>query len=299
MQILITGGTGFIGRMLCSSFQAKGYELCVLTRNTNKAKRLLPWKGIRFINHLAELKPSDYFDVVINLAGAPIAKRWSTSYKQKIINSRITTTKEIIATLSRLQQIPSVLISGSAIGYYGPQEDNPLSEQSPFKESFSHTLCESWENEALKAKALNIRVCLLRTGIVLGAGGGALAQMRGPFMLGLGGPFGDGKQWMSWIHMVDMVRLVHFCIENEDIDGPINATAPLPVTNNNFVKTYAKILHRPALLRTPAWILRLIYGQMAQELLLGGQNVIPDKANKHSFSFIYPSLEIALLAVHH
>lgn len=296
MRILITGATGFIGRMLCSSFKAKGDELCILTRKTRLAKQRLPLKGLRFIQSLEEIQNDEYFDVVINLAGAPISKRWTNSYKKTILQSRLGLTKALIGLFSRLVHKPSVFISGSAIGYYGPQEGQPLNEESGFTSSFSHDLCAAWESEALKAPA-GIRVCLLRTGIVLGANGGALAQMRLPFLLGLGGPFGDGKQWMSWIHMVDMVRLVHFCIENQAISGPINATAPLPVINRDFVKTYAKVLRRPCFLTTPAWVLELVYGQMALELLLTGQKVLPEKLTTAGFSFIYPSLEIALIAI--
>lgn len=296
MHILISGGTGFIGKMLCSSFKAKGDSLCVLTRNVRTAKKRLPLKDVRYIQDLNEIQANENFDVVINLAGAPTGKRWTSSYKNQILHSRVDLTQKFIDLFARLNQKPKVFISGSAIGYYGPQGDNELSEDASFKPSFSHDLCAAWESQALKATD-GIRVCLLRTGVVLDSHGGALAQMQTPFLLGLGGPFGDGKQWMSWIHMVDMVRLVHFCIEHNEITGPVNATSPLPVTNQNFVKTYAKVLKRPCFLSTPAWALRLLYGQMANELLLTGQRVIPQKVTQAGFSFIYPSLEIALIAI--
>ncbi|MBS0288090.1 MAG: TIGR01777 family oxidoreductase [Proteobacteria bacterium] len=297
MRILITGGTGFIGKMLCSSFKAKGYDVCVLTRNARKAKLCLPLKDIHFIENLKDIKSDEHIDVVVNLAGATIAKRWTTAYKKTIINSRKDLTQALIEKLSTLKHKPALFINGSAIGYYGPQGDDVLSEDSPSVQSFSHELCATWEQEALKAKTLGMRLCLLRTGVVLGEGGGVLAQMRLPFLMGVGGPIGNGKQWMSWIHMVDMVRLVHFCIEHPELEGPLNATSPNPVTNQVFAQTLAKTLHRPAFCKMPAWVMRLLYGQMAHELLLTGQRVVPTKLTQHGFSFIYPSLEMALLAI--
>lgn len=297
MKILITGGTGFIGQQLCSSLIAKNHDLCVLTRNVKKAKRRLPFDGIRFIQHCSDIQSDEIFDVVINLAGAPIAKRWSTSYQQKLISSRVALTEQLVHTLKSLKQKPKVLISGSAIGFYGDQADNEVTELSIPKSSFSHDLCASWEASALKAKDLGIRVCTLRTGIVLGKGGGALMQMRFPFLLGLGGPIGNGKQWMSWIHMADLIRLIHFCIENSQIDGPVNATSPHPARNKDFAKCYAKVLHRIALIPMPAIVLRLLLGQMAQELLITGQKVLPTKLTGLGFSFVYPDLELALCAI--
>lgn len=299
MRILVTGGTGFIGQKLCSSFKAKGYEVTVLTRDPKNAIRRLPDKAFRFIKHLDEIDSGEHFDVVVNLAGAPIAKRWTRAYEKIITDSRINVTQQLIALFSRLKNKPSVFISGSAIGYYGSQKENELTENSSAMNSFSHALCAAWEAEANKANALGIRVCLLRTGIVLGTNGGALSQMRLPFMLGLGGPFGDGKQWMSWIHMVDMIRLIHFCIEHDQASGAINATAPFPVTNKTFVKTYAKVLNRPCFMAMPSWVIRFLYGQMGEELLLNGQKVLPEKATTLGFSFIYPTLEMALLAISH
>lgn len=297
MRILITGGTGFIGKMLCSSFKAKGDELCVLSRNTRKAKLLIPLKDIRFIENLDEIKAEEKFDVVINLAGAPISKRWTAAYKNIIVNSRVGLTNKLIETITRLHYKPALLINGSAIGYYGSQGDNTLSEDGGFAPSFSHELCDAWEQAALKATSLGVRVCLLRTGIVLGSHGGALAQMRLPYLMGLGGPIGSGKQWMSWIHIVDMVRLVHFCITNPDINGPMNATAPFPVTNQEFAQLFAKTLHRPAFFKMPAWVMRTLFGQMAQELLITGQRVVPTKLSQYGFKFIYPNLELALIDI--
>jgi uncharacterized protein (TIGR01777 family) len=201
--------------------------------------------------------------------------------------------------LATLKVPPAIFISGSAIGYYGPQGDEAVSESSPGRESFSHELCEAWERTALDAKDLGMRVCLLRTGIVLGEGG-ALKKMRLPFLMGLGGPISTGKQWMSWIHIADMIRVIHFCLEQPTLQGPVNATSPNPVTNNDFAHTLGKVLHRPTFLRMPGFVLRLIYGSaMAEELLLTGQRVLPTKLLQLGFNFVYTDLELALHAILH
>jgi uncharacterized protein (TIGR01777 family) len=215
------------------------------------------------------------------------------------MSSRVTLTEQLVRALASLKQKPQVLISGSAIGFYGNQADNKVTEISVPTSSFSHDLCASWEASAIKAQDLGIRVCILRTGVVLGNGGGALMQMRLPFLLGLGGPIGNGKQWMSWIHMADLVRLIHFCIENSQIEGPVNATSPHPVRNKDFAKCYAKVLHRIALIPMPAIVLRIFLGQMAKELLITGQRVLPIKLMELGFSFAYPDLELALREIEH
>jgi uncharacterized protein (TIGR01777 family) len=292
MHIFITGGTGFIGQPLCRSLLTEGVQLTVLTRNIQKAKHLLP-DAVHFIEHLAEIKPETKFDAVINLAGAPIAKRWSTKYKSCLLQSRVAFTRALVQTLSSLAYLPKVLLSGSAIGYYGPQLNNALSESAAVMPSFSHDLCQAWEAEAYQATKLGIRVCTLRTGIVLGPRGGALARMRLPFLMGLGEPIGSGEQWMSWVHLDDMVRIIRFCLEQK-IEGPVNATSPQPVTNKDFAEIYAKVLHRPAIMPMPAFLLRILLGQMAEELLLTGQRVIPTKLQQQNFEFQYPTLLEAL-----
>lgn len=293
MHILLTGGTGLIGSALCKSLVKKGNTLTVLTRNIQQAKHLLPFDGVHFIEQLTEIKPDSYFDAVVNLAGAPIAKRWTAHYKEIIQQSRILLTQTLVSTLTALKVPPAVLVSGSAIGFYGPQGDNPLSESEPFVECFSHELCQMWENAANDAAKAGIRVVNLRTGIVLAKKGGALAKMRLPFLLGLGGPIGNGEQWMSWIHLEDMINIIQYCI-HENIQGPVNATAPNPVTNKQFAQTYAQTLHRPAIVTMPASFLRLGLGQMAEELLITGQRVLPAKLTQSGFTFSYPALEGAL-----
>lgn len=291
MKILITGGTGFIGRPLCHQLDSKGYELWVLTRNKDHAIKCLP-EGVNLINSLTDIDPSQHFNAVINLAGEPIAKRWTSAYKQQLFESRVNLTHDLINMLKQSEKKPDVLISGSAVGYYGSQADNSLTESSSFQLGFCHDLCQAWEDAANKANGLGIRVCCLRTGVVIGKNGGILQEMRLPFLLGLGGPVGSGQQWMSWIHLDDMIRVIIFCLENPSINGAINATAPNPVTNKEFANAYAQALHRPAILTTPGLILKLLFGQMADEILLSGQKVIPLKLIECGFVFNYPELKI-------
>lgn len=293
MHVLITGGTGLIGSALCKSLALKGTKLTVLTRDIQKAKLQLPIAGVHFIEQLAQIKADEQIDAVVNLAGATIAKSWSDNYKQTLIQSRVSLTQSLVKTLNALATPPKVLVSGSAVGYYGPHGDEALSETSSATPSFSHTLCEEWERAANEATKLGIRVVNLRTGVVLSKKEGALAKMRLPFSLGLGGPVGSGQQWMSWVHHDDIVSIIQFCML-QDIHGPVNATAPNPVTNKTFAQTYGRVLHRPAILPMPAWFLRLVMGQMAEELLLTGQRVIPDKLNNAGFTFTFPELEDAL-----
>jgi len=293
MHVLITGGTGLIGAALCQSLALKDAKLTVLTRDIQKAKHLLPINGVHFIEQLAQIKPDDQFDVVVNLAGAPIAKSWTQDYQLTIQHSRIALTQSLVKALGTLTTPPKVFVSGSAIGFYGPQGNDELSESGAFNPSFSHTLCQAWEEAANEATRLGIRVVNLRTGVVLSKKGGALAKMRLLFSLGLGGPVGSGEQWMSWVHHDDIVNIIQFCIQ-EEIQGPVNATAPNPVTNKTFAQTYGKVLHRPAILPMPAWFLRLVMGQMAEELLLTGQRVVPSKLIDAGFLFAYPELQGAL-----
>lgn len=293
MNILITGGTGFIGQSLCEKLVLKHHQLCVLTRNANLAAKRLP-RGIRFISNLKELQDNEVFDAVINLAGEPIARRWTDEVKSKLIASRVGLTKKLIATIKRFNMPPRVLINGSAIGYYGPSGDNELTEGSPFVESFSHELCASWEEAAYKAQKKHIRVCCLRMGVVLGSNGGVLERLRLAYLMGMGGPIGTGKQWLSWIHLDDLVQIIMYCLENESIEGPINATAPSPVRQRDFAKAYGKVLNRPAFLPMPPITLRLMFGQMGEELMLQGQKVIPGKLIDKGFRFEYPTLELAL-----
>ncbi len=293
-SILITGGSGFIGSHLVPVLLAQGYEITVLTRNPDKTARHFNY-AVTAAEQLDVLQ-DDNFDVVINLAGQGITdKRWTPEIKKQLRDSRIITTKKLINYLQNKNKKPELLISGSAVGYYGFSEsDELLDETFSADTSFSSKLCTDWEAEAQPAEALAIRTCYLRTGIVLGKNGGALRKMLPPFKMALGGPMGSGRQWMSWIHIDDLVAIVLFAINNKGINGAINATAPHPVTNKAFSSTLGHQLKRPAFLPMPAFILKLMLGEMAVELLLSGQRVIPKKMLDAGYKFQYAELEDAL-----
>lgn len=290
MNILITGGTGFIGQRLCARLQALDHQVSVLSRRPGKAD--LP--GVRQIGRLEE---AGQVHAVVNLAGEPLTTgRWTAARKQVLLDSRLGTTRDLLAWMSALAERPRVLVSGSAIGYYGPRGDEPLDENASPGHDFAAMLCRRWEAEAFAAEALGVRTCVLRTGIVLGRDGGALARMLPPYRLGAGGPMGDGRQWMSWIHRDDLVGMIIWMLENPHARGAYNGTAPAPVTNAVFARTLAAALHRPALITAPAFALKLAFGEMAG-LLLTGQNVLPQHALDEGFSFQYPTLERALQAI--
>ncbi len=288
MHVLITGGTGFIGRALCKRLFECGHGATVLTRS--RSATTLP--GVRLIGALEDARN---IDAVVNLAGEPLASgRWSESKKQLFRDSRIGTTQQLLGWIAALDVRPRVLVSGSAIGYYGASDDTPLDEAAPPGEDFAATLCRDWETEALKARALGLRVCTLRTGIVLGSDGGALAQMLPPFRLGAGGPMGSGAQWMSWIARSDLVQLICWLLENDQASGAYNGTAPTPVSNREFARTLGAVLHRPAVMTSPAFVLKLMFGEMAEALLLTGQRVVPSKTEAEGFTFQHRALEPTL-----
>jgi hypothetical protein len=233
-------------------------------------------------------------DGIINLAGEPIAgKRWTHPQKERIRSSRINATRALVRVIHSAKQKPKFLLNGSAIGYYGPHGDETLTEETRPGDDFLSRVCIDWEEEAKKAESDGLRVIRLRTGVVLGKGGGALAKMVPPFKLFAGGPLGSGKQWMSWIHIEDEVGLIQFLLENHDAHGAFNATAPNPVTMKEFCKTLGTVLNRPSWAPMPAFALRLLLGEMA-EMLLTGQRVLPEKAQKMGYAFKYPNLLNAL-----
>ena len=295
MNILITGGTGFIGSTLCSRLLEEGNnKIVILSRHSEKIK-----PPIQAIAELNELKDNDAFDVVINLAGEPIAnKRWSDQQKHQIFSSRINTTEKLIAYLETLENKPKLLISGSAIGYYGiDKTDTVIEEKDNGDNSFSSELCQKWEAVALKAEKLGIRTCLLRTGIVLGKNGGALNKMLLPFKMYLGGRIGNGKQWMSWIHIDDLIGIILHCINHDNLKGAVNGTSPNPVTNQAFTRTLGTVLKRPTIFPMPALVVKLLMGQMGEELLLAGKQIRPKKALNAGYIFKYKTLEEALIKI--
>lgn len=289
MHILITGATGFIGTALCTRLLTSGHTLTALTRDPARAAARVP--GVRAI---ATLDDARDVEAVVNLAGEPLADgRWNTVRKQAFRDSRLGTTQQLVAWMARQPVRPRVLVSGSAIGYYGPRDDTALDESAPPGDDFAAQLCRDWETEAMQAETLDVRTCRVRIGIVLGTQGGALAKMLPPFRLGAGGPMGDGRQWMSWIHRDDLVRLIQWLLERDQAGGAYNGTAPTPVTNRAFATALGAALHRPALLPTPAIALKLAFGEMAQ-LLLTGQRVLPAHALAEGFTFQFPTLDTAL-----
>ena len=291
MNILITGGTGLIGRALIQHLHAD--RIIVLTRNLASAAKRLP-QNIELVTTLADVN-FDELDVVVNLAGEAIVdKRWSSAQKDIICQSRWQVTQSLVEKMQSATKPPHCFISGSAIGFYGRQNASAIDEnhQNVYNE-FSHHICKKWEDIALSAQSDKTRVCILRTGIVLANNGGALEKMLPAFKFGLGGPIGDGKQFMSWIHIDDMIAVILAAIYQPSLTGIINATAPMPVSNQEFSKTLSKVLSRPCIFRVPAFMLRILMGESA-DLVLYGQNVLPQKLLKNNFKFQYPALQVAL-----
>jgi uncharacterized protein (TIGR01777 family) len=295
-HVLITGGTGFIGSRLVEALARAGHDVTVLTRDPARAARLQP--PLRIVTSLAQIADDARIDAVVNLAGEPTGNAlWTWRKRRKILSSRLRVTRAVNRLIARLQQRPAVLVSGSAVGWYGLWQDETLTEFDGGKRGFTHRVCEAWEREAKKAQRLGVRVVRLRIGLVLGIEGGMLGRLLTPYELGLGGPIGSGRQWMSWIERDDLVRLIAHIIAMPSLTGPVNATAPMPVTNADFARTLGGALRRPALLRMPAAILHHLAGAFADELLLGGQRVIPDKAQLSGFVFRYETVRSALDAI--
>jgi uncharacterized protein (TIGR01777 family) len=291
MNILITGGSGLIGRALIQHLNTE--RIIVLTRNPEKTANILP-DHIEFISTLDEID-FNQLDVVINLAGEAIVdKRWSTSQKNTICQSRWEITQNLVEKIQAATNPPHSLISGSAIGFYGRQGALTIDESyQEIHDEFSHKVCQKWEEIAQTAGSDTTRVCIIRTGIVLAENGGALQKMLPPFKFGLGGPIGSGEQFMSWIHIDDMVAVLLAAVYQNSLTGIINATAPMPVSNQEFSETLSLVLKRPCLFRVPAFVLRVLMGESA-DLVLYGQNVLPRKLLNNNFTFQYPSLEVAL-----
>lgn len=293
MNILITGGRGFIGKPLCRELVSSGHNVLITTRRNSTSKDMLTWDT-------KTLLPSDIIsniDAVINLAGESIASgRWTKKRKELILSSRINTTRALVESMQNANPKPKILISASAIGYYGPHGDEYVTEDTPSGTDFIAGVCKTWEAEALKAQKLGLRVVLLRIGVVLEADGGALTRMVIPFKFFLGGPVGTGKQWFSWIHRDDVVGIIKYSLENESISGPVNLTAPEPVTNKEFSSALGEALGRPSCFAVPGFIVKLTLGELGG-VLLTGQRVLPEKALKAGYQFKYPEVNGALRAI--
>src|SRR5688572_2425685 len=262
MKILVTGASGLIGTALQKSFAEKGYEMLLATRGEPKNASEIQWDADTGFRD-EDLKLLEGLDVVVHLAGESIsALRWTDEKKKAIRNSRVFGTRSMIETFDKLKRKPKVFISGSAMGFYGDRGDEQLTESSPAGKTFLAEVCKEWEAESRRAEDLGIRTVLLRTGIVLSKDGGALATMLTPFKFGVGGVVGDGKQWMSWISLDDVVGIINFVLENEDMRGAVNAVAPNPVTNEVFTKTLGEVLYRPTFLPLPEFAVSMIFGEM-------------------------------------
>ncbi|WP_342650543.1 TIGR01777 family oxidoreductase [Pseudomonas sp. REB1044] len=294
MHIVLTGGTGLIGRHLCRRWLSQGHRLTVWSRDPAQVPRHCG-EGVRGIARLEDIASSDQVDAVVNLAGAPIADRpWTASRRHLLWASRITLTEQLLAWLETREQRPEVLVSGSAVGWYGDGGERELTEASPpVKEDFASQLCIAWEETAQRAQALGLRVVLVRTGLVLAGDGGFLSRLRLPFKLGLGGPLGDGRQWMPWVHIEDHIALIDFLLQRTDASGPYNACAPEPVRNRAFAKALGRALHRPAILPVPALLLKAGLGELST-LLLGGQRARPARLLEEGFTFRFDDLQSAL-----
>lgn len=293
MNILLTGGTGFIGCPLGAALVAAGHDVTVLSRSPQSVRDKCGPR-VRPLASLADWRADEHFDAVINLAGEPIVDAaWTPARRAKLRDSRIGLTRQLVEAIRSAQQKPAVLLSGSAIGVYGDAGDAILDESAPAATDFAAQLCRDWELEARKAEGLGVRVCLLRTGLVLDPSGGLLGKMLLPFRLGMGARLGNGNQWMSWIALDDYIAAVLLLLENRQASGAFNMTAPQPVTNQQFTQTLARVLHRPALLAAPSRLLKLALGERAP-MLLGGQRVLPARLQESGFRFRHAELAGAL-----
>ena len=293
-NVLVTGATGFIGSALVHALQTAGYDVIAYSRTMDRAHTFK--SPVTFITDLEQLSVDTNIEVIINLAGETTAARWTPKYKDKMLDSRLNTTKSIIALIGRLRKKPKLLISGSAIGIYGtnPTDTNEDDQPAALDGSFSQTLCQLWEAEAAAATEYGVRVVLLRMGMVIDPNGGPLAAMLVPTELGGGAVFGDGKHMMSWITRDDLMRLIGHIINDQSIEGPLNAVAPNPISNHEFVTTLASCLRRPTLLRIPKFFFTHVIGDFGKEILLADQDVLPITALMHGFEFNHPSIGLAL-----
>jgi uncharacterized protein (TIGR01777 family) len=296
MKVLISGGSGLVGVALTGSLRADGHSVCHLVRPGGKAAPGdVQWNPL---SALVDVPAMEGYDAVVNLNGASIAGgRWTSKRKTILRSSRVDSTRVLVDALSHLRQPPRVFVCASATGYYGNRGDEVLKETSGYGNDFLAILCRAWEGEAARAASSGIRTVIARFGIILCAEGGALPRMLTPFKFGAGGRLGSGKQWMSWIALEDVVRVLRAAIDDARWNGPVNLVSPEPVRNSDFTRVLASVLHRPAIFPAPALALRLALGEMADALLLSSQRVLPECLEQYGFAFRYENLEAALHAV--
>jgi uncharacterized protein len=292
-RLLVTGSSGLIGSALLTSLRAHGAQVARLLRGPASGEDQISWDPAR------PLSPETVsgFDAVIHLAGESVVGRWTTAKKSRIRNSRVTGTRNLAQSVAKTKNHPRVLITASAVGYYGDRADEVLNEQSASGAGFLADVCREWEAANQPAVDAGIRTVQMRIGVVLSPDGGALQKMLPSFRMGVGGNLGSGRQWMSWIHIQDMVGAVHHILKNDLLQGPVNMVAPKPVTNAEFTGTLASVLSRPAVFPVPAFAAKLLFGQMAEEVLLAGQRVEPARLITSGYPFQYSDLHKALEAV--
>ncbi|MET1077991.1 MAG: TIGR01777 family oxidoreductase [Pseudomonas sp.] len=295
LKILMTGGTGFIGQPLAMALSLAGHEVLILTRRIAPAADAFSGR-IAFITDLQLIRSDERIDGIINLAGEPLAKgRWTPARKAIFLQSRLQVTDALLQLVKRLQHKPELLLNASAVGYYGHQQDGLLDEHAAAIDCFSHQLCSQWEKRALTFEQRGLRVCLLRIGIVLGNNGGPLQELRRSFELGVATQLGSGRQWLPWIHLHDVLDICAFLLSKPELQGAVNVTAPEPVTQAEFATTLARQLgNTPFRIKVPARLLRLLMGEMADEILLSGQRVVPRKLLEHGYTFAHSTLPAAL-----
>jgi uncharacterized protein len=303
MKIVIAGGTGFLGRPLTDALMQDGHDVVILSRGASSsqdgqksAARVVPWdpngEPGPWVGEITGAQ------AVVNLAGESIAgRRWTAAQKRRILDSRVRATRSLAGAIGAAAAPPSVFVSGSAVGYYGPLGAEEAAEDHPAGTDFLAHVCEQWEQEAVRASSDRTRVVRVRTGIVLEKDGGALPQMLPPFRFGAGGPVGSGRQYWPWIHRDDWISLVRWTVTTPAASGPINATGPRPVTNATFARALGRAMHRPAFMPAPGFALELLLGEMADALLLSGQNAVPKKALQAGFRFRYETVDDALGAI--
>lgn len=301
MKVTVTGATGTLGSAIVAELLARGDEVTVLSRNAESARRKLSGvTALTWPDPKAAPPPAEALrgrDAIVHLIGEPVAQRWSDAVKKEIRDSRVLSTRHLVGGVEQLAEAdrPGVLVSGSATGFYGPSGDERVDESAPAADGFLAEVCVAWEAEARRAEELGLRVPITRTGVVLSEEGGALEKMLPPFKLGVGGPVAGGKQYVPWIHTDDVVGAIVFCLDNENASGPVNLTAPEPVTNAELSKALGRVLKRPAVAPVPAFAIKALYGEMAS-IVTSGVRAVPGRLQDLGYAFRRPDLEDALRA---
>jgi len=294
MKIAVTGATGLIGRELIGALTRDGIEVIALSRRVRMTSRPIQTAFWDPANGQLDASVLEGADAIVHLAGETISNRWTRAQKQRIRRSRVEGTRLVVEASKKLTQPPRVFVAASAIGFYGDRGDDEIDEISTPGSGFLPEVCQDWEAEAARAQDFGARTASLRIGVVLSTKGGALAKMLLPFKMAFGGPMGSGRQWISWVHIDDVVGAIRFVLNHDDLRGPVNTTGPHPVRQAEFAKELGRTLRRPALTPAPGFALRLILGEMAQSLLLEGQKVLPRRLEEAGYTFQYPTLPEAL-----